>query len=395
MEPNTLEIESPEPLPRPPTVKDRYWLHALLFILTLISTTVTWVLWSPKVSTWASFFQGPELITGMLFAICLIGFLTVHEFGHYFAAKHHRISASLPYFIPLPFLAIGTLGAVISIREPLPDKTRLLDIGAAGPLAGFAVALVLTLVAFTTMPGPEAVLEYEGHYEIKEHITEFGTYPDEMPESQVGAPVVGNTILFWAMTHLFPNTPPPYELYHDPLLFSAWLALFFTALNLLPVGQLDGGHITYALFGAKWHGRIARAFIILLLTSAAVGVVNGSEEVLLPYLENNGPIVWICLSLVLYLFMRKVHPRKPPTQLLNVIGIIAFAALSPRMGSFAMAIGHSGWLIWSLLLVLVIKIDHPPVFRPGELSRGRQLVAILCILIFFLCFSVRPFYLAT
>ena len=393
MEPSYPGAAPGVPHPQVPIVKERYWLHILLFVATVASTTVTWILWSPTATDWPSFFQGPELKTGFLFACSLLGFLTVHEFGHYFAARYHKINASLPYFIPLPLLAIGTLGAVISIRQPLPDKKRLLDVGAAGPIAGFVAALVLMIVAFATMPGPEVVLEYEGHDELKEYVSQYGTWPDIMPEGQEGSPIIGNTILFWVMTQLFDGTPPPYELYHNPLLFAAWLALFFTALNLLPVGQLDGGHVTYALFGAKWHARIARAFVLLLLLSATIGIVNGSEIALQEYLAENGLLVWLIITTVLFLFVRRIFPENPLHQIASLMGIVGIAAISPKLGAFSTHFGYSGWLVWSLLLVLVIKIDHPPVFRPGELSPGRKAVAVLCLVLLVLCFSVRPFYI--
>ena len=269
---------TPQAVPRQEAT-DRPWLHLLLFGLTLVSTIYAGGQWVNRVLHYEA--QGETLsllfttvpmgwvVDGLRYAIPLLGFLTVHEFGHYFAARYHRVRTSLPYYIPFPFNGIGNFGAVISIRQAVPSTRKLFDIGVAGPLAGFVVALGALLYGFVTLPPPEYLLDLPGHEALKEHIRQYGTFPDTPPEPSGGALVivVGQTPLFWLLSQFFAHVPPMYEVYHYPVLFAGWLGLFFTALNLLPVGQLDGGHVLYALLGATWHRRLAQAFVMLLLFS--------------------------------------------------------------------------------------------------------------------------------
>ena len=236
--------------PPPRVIRDRYWLHLLLFALTLLSTAFTGSQFIGRTIAWEqgeAFFYllgfpvtWPFIRDGLTFAVSLLGFLTVHEFGHYFAARYHRVKTSLPYFIPSPLIGIGTLGAVIRIREQVPNLRKLFDIGAAGPLAGFVVALGVVIYALATLPPPaEFMQSVGGHEALKAFIDQNGRFPGEMlpgpPESEGFRLVVGNTPLYWGLSQLFANVPPMYEMYHHPMLFAGWLGLFFTALNLLPV----------------------------------------------------------------------------------------------------------------------------------------------------------------
>ena len=186
------------------------------------------------------------LYDGFLFGASLLAFLTVHEFGHYFAARYHSVRTSLPYFIPVPFAlnGIGTFGAVIRIRQQVPSMRKLFDIGSAGPLAGFVVALGVLLLGLATLPGLDYVMGLPGHESLKAFVQANGRFPDVLARPESGGSqivlVVGNTPLYWLLTQFFSDVPPMWEMYHYPLLFAGWLGLFFTALNLLPVGQLDG-----------------------------------------------------------------------------------------------------------------------------------------------------------
>jgi len=175
--------------------KDRPWLHLLLFGLTLASTVYAGAIWVNRVLYYEAqgetisllFVTVPQgwLIDGLRYAIPLLGFLTVHEFGHYFAARYHRVDTSLPYYIPFPFNGIGNFGAVISIREAIPSTRTLFDIGVAGPLAGFVVACGVLLYGFATLPPPEYLLDLPGHEVLKEHIRQHGTFPATPPEPGV------------------------------------------------------------------------------------------------------------------------------------------------------------------------------------------------------------------
>lgn len=331
----------------------------------------------------------------MLFGVSLLLFLTVHEFGHYFAAKRHHVDVTLPFFIPLPFIGIGTLGAVIRIRQHVPDLRSLFDIGVAGPVAGFVIALALLVGSLVYLPPPEYLLDVDGHRELKAIIIESGSFPDEMPVSEVDEStvviVVGQTLLYRAVTSFFDDVPPMYEMYHYPVLFAAWLALFFTALNLLPVGQLDGGHVLYSLVGPRWHRLLARGFVLLLLISGGVGLQLEPGPGVTEMREWLGPYNWLALTAVYYLYLRKVfggnHALIAPS-LLGVVAVTLALVLVPSVGA---PIGHSGWLIWCLLIVFLIKVDHPPVLHTAPLSPGRRLLGIAAMIIFVLCFSVRPF----
>lgn len=397
MEPTTSAPESPAQRPWPSSYtppaqqQDRYWLHLLLFVATLATTThVGGMLvgrFTPNEALGFWWFV-PD---GLRFAGALLTFLTVHEFGHYFAARYHQIRVSLPYYIPLPFFGIGTLGAVIRIREPIPTTRKLFDVGAAGPLAGFAVALALLLYALVTLPPPDYLASLGGHEALKQHIAEYGTFPDAMPPVEEGGLVLifGQTPLFWALGQLFADMPPMYEMYHYPVLLAAWFGLFFTALNLLPVGQLDGGHVLYALFGRRWHRRLARAFVLVLLLSGAVGFVHGVAPWMAAQAAWLGHLSWVVLAGILYFFLSRVFDGRHAAVAPALLGLIVLAALSQVVAPLA-GIGYSGWFIWCLLIVLLIKVEHPPVVVHQPLDPTRRALGYLSILLFLLCFSLRP-----
>jgi hypothetical protein len=383
--------------------KDRPWLHGLLFMLTLASTVYAGARWVNRVLYYEAqgetvsllFTTVPKgwLIDGLLYAVTLLGFLTVHEFGHYFAARYHRVNTSLPYYIPFPpqLNLIGTFGAVISIRQAIPSKRKLFDIGAAGPLAGFVVALGALLYGFATLPPPEYLLDLPGHEALKEHIRQYGTFPDTPPEPASGALVivVGQTPLFWLLSQFFVNVPPMYEVYHYPVLFAGWLGLFFTALNLLPVGQLDGGHILYALFGPTWHRRLAQAFVLILLLLGGMGYVREAQT----FLEGMGPLwrggAWLLLTVIFYGYLTRIFDTVR-SRLVALIGLMAGVGATALVGSALLAYGYSGWLIWTLLIVFLVRVEHPPVMRSKELTPTRRVLGYVAIAIFLLCFSIQP-----
>ena len=200
--------------------KSRLWLHILLFVLTVATTT---------------------LMVGPVYSACLMSILTAHEFGHYLAARYHRVDASLPYFIPGPFL-FGTMGAVIRMSPYMPNRRALFDIASAGPLAGMALALPISFVGVL----------------LSERVPSI--------EGQAGL-VLGDPILFKIFERLaFGSDVPNTDLMLHNVAFAGWVGLFVTALNLLPIGQLDGGHISYAVFGRKsWlFARVAFGGLLLI-----------------------------------------------------------------------------------------------------------------------------------
>ena len=383
---------------------DRPWLHAFLFVLTLASTVYAGGQWVNRVLFYEA--QGETvsllfttvpmgwLVDGLRYAIPLLGFLTVHEFGHYFAARYHRVNTSLPYYIPFfpQINLIGTFGAVISIREAIPSKRKLFDIGAAGPLAGFVVAMGALLYGFATLPPPEYLLDLTGHEALKEHIRQYGTFPATPPEPASGALVivVGQTPLFWLLSQFFANVPPMYEIYHYPVLFAGWLGLFFTALNLLPVGQLDGGHILYALLGPTWHRRLAQAFVLLLLVLGGMGFVKEAQTVV----EGGGLLwrggAWLLLAAIFYGYLTRIFRTSYPARFLALAGLMAGVGTTALIGSSLLQYGYSGWLIWTLLIVFLVRVEHPPVMRSEELTPTRRVLGYVAMAIFLLCFSIQP-----
>ncbi|GMQ81805.1 MAG: site-2 protease family protein [Rhodothermia bacterium] len=388
-------------------VKDRYWLHALLFLATLISTIIAGGQMAGRYDfyaaseNWISLFGSrisvEFLLDGLRYGASLLLFLGVHEFGHYFAARKHNVSTSLPYFIPFPWNGIGTFGAIIRIREQIPSMKKLFDIGTAGPMAGFVVALGVLIFGLATLPSLDYVADLYEHQALKDYVLEFGAFPKSLDEVSVGAGeyllVVGQTPLYWLLTQFFTDVPPMWEMYHYPVLFAGWLGLFFTAVNLLPVGQLDGGHMLYALVGPKWHRRLARGFVLILLISGGVGFIDDIGPMMSEWTSVAGFPSWLILAFVLLFYLQKIfkdEPRLIVGWLFGVIAIIAVLRWSPWMVE---QIGYTGWLIWTLLIVLLIRVDHPPVLQMEPLTSRRKILAIFGLVIFALSFSIKPLYI--
>ena len=179
------------------------------------------------------------LLSGLPFSIAIMSIFLAHEMGHYLTCRYYGISATLPYFIPAPTL-FGTFGAFIRIRSPFPRRAELLDVGVAGPIAGFVLSVPILVVSLT--------------------LSRFVVI-----EPDAGSMSLGEPLIFKFFAVLMQATPPPgMDLYLHPIGFAAWVGFFLTALNLIPVGQLDGGHISYALFG-RHHRRISQVVVFALL----------------------------------------------------------------------------------------------------------------------------------
>jgi Zn-dependent protease len=383
------------------SARDRYWLHLLLFVLTLASTIYVGASWwanrvlhyeaqDQTISLLFLTINQAWLLDGLRYAVPLVGFLTVHEFGHYFAARYHGVRTSLPYYIPFPFNGIGNFGAVISIRQRIPSTRALFDIGVAGPLAGFVVALGALIYGFSTLPPPEYLLDLPAHEALKEHIRQYGTFPDTPPATGEGTAiiVVGQTPLYWLLSQFFANVPPMYEMYHYPVLFAGWLGLFFTALNLLPVGQLDGGHVLYALLGDTWHRRFAQAFVFVLLFSGGVGFMAETRQALYEVGSWVGRSSWIILAAIYYGYLYKIFGGTSRRTLLGLCGLLGSVAAAITLG--LSGVGWTGWLVWSLLIIFLVRVKHPPVMQPQKLTPTRRVLGYAAIAIFILCFSLQP-----
>lgn len=231
-----------EPLPPPSTFSD-WGLPILLFGLTTFTT-----LWAgayqvntkPVTGAWDFLTTYPDsLVNGLPFAATLLGILVTHEMGHYILSRIHRVPASFPLFIPGPPQFIGTFGAVIRMRSPIMQRRALFDIGVAGPIAGFVAAVFAVIVGLSfsyVIPKEQA----------------FGL--------QLGEPLLLQGIA-WLM---FGPIPPTHDLVLHPIAFAAWFGFFVTAINLLPLGQLDGGHVAFAVFG-KQQRQLAYMTVPILL----------------------------------------------------------------------------------------------------------------------------------
>ncbi len=368
--------------------------HLGLFLLTIVTVSERGVAFVGRFETAESTWS--LVLDGFLFATLLLLFLGTHEFGHYFASVRHRIRTSLPYFIPLPFLFIGTFGAVIRIKEPVTDSRKLFDIGIAGPIAGFIVSLIILMIGFYTMPGPEYIRHFPGHEAMQQYVATYGVYPDdpmstsEMPEVMV----LGNTILFGFIASFFEDVPPMWEMYHYPFLFAGWLGMFFTALNLMPVGQLDGGHILYCLIGSKRHKVFARLFYIGLTMLGGIGAVPVINALLAEYENAYATLSFSLWALILLAMHGKAFRYDLkwviPAWLTSLIGTILAITFIVGMNPAA---GFLIWFVWSLFLLFLVGIEHPPVLIEKPLTPGRKILGWIAMVVFVLCISLSPIYI--
>ena len=388
---------------------DRLWVHVALFAATFAS--MVWaggalvgraLLWPTEPSAaplldavGLSLLGDPDFLRdGLLYAVPFLLFLTVHEFGHYVAARLLKTRVSLPYYIPVPLLgSLGTFGAVIRIKEPLRRTRQLFDIGAAGPLAGFVVAVGVIVAAVLTLPPAEYLLDVPGHQAEAALLAQTGALPAfdrAAVEPGTQALVFGDTPLFHLLNGLGAYRVPGHEVMHYPVLLAGWLGLFFTALNLLPVGQLDGGHVVYALFGPAVHRVVARVTTLLLLLSGGVGFVLGTAFGLGPELR------WVALGLLYALAFVRLFEGVWSLVAAGVGGALGLTALVVfATPGLAAAVGYSGWLVWIGLILFVIRVDHPPVLVREPLTPGRKALGYLCLVIFALCFSIQPIQIVT
>ncbi len=302
--------------------------HLALFTATCLSTFFTFrlffdggVVGSDTDKLWGSFFYA--------FTVMLI--LTAHELGHYFMARAHGVDSSWPYFIPLP-LGFGTLGAVIRLRGRIPSRDALVDIGAAGPLAGLLIAIPMLFVGAsvshveklpftidTALPPPMSLLNLASTFGLWVKSQVFGGVEPSLPAIQIFG---DNLLTLFAVRVTHGVIPAGHDVIAHPIFIAAWFGLVVTMLNLLPVGQLDGGHLTHA-----WYGE---------------GAVKLGER------------------------------------------IAAGALLCALFFS-------ASWLVWFFLITRVIGTGHPPVVQPEvPLSRGRKVVVVIAWVMTGLTFMPIP-----
>ena len=377
--------------------KPKYWLHLLLFLITLGTTTLAGLEWiSPSAAlslhkgelSWAQFTEG------FWFSIPFLGILTVHEFGHYGVARIHKAAVTLPYYIPmylgwLGALSIGTMGAFIRIKSPLSTRRALFDVGAAGPLAGYAAILLVLGWGYTHLPPPDYIFTIHPEY------IPYGlNYADKVYASgQYELIRVGGNATTWLLERLAvpANIPNPYEMMHYPLLFAGYMALFFTALNLFPIGQLDGGHILYGLVGPAWHARLSPLFFLMLVAYSGIGVIQ-------PMRFEYDPDLWEKLRwngfylLFLYISLSRVSVDGPAKRLNHIMLTLSIFALHYGLAAFAPQVtGFNGWLIFCLVLGRFLGVHHPPVLHDEPLNPARMVIGCISLAVFAMSFSPQPF----
>ncbi len=371
-----------------PAARRAWRTNAWLFAATVASVFVTqWDSSEPR---------RVAIVHALQFTGALLGILLAHEFGHYIAARVHRVDASLPFFIPLPILSpFGTMGAVIRMRSVIPTRRALFDIGAAGPLAGLALAIPL----YAWGAAHSVVVPLE--------------------TADAGMQL-GDSLLLRALDHFFaPPTPTGTDLMLSPVAFAGWAGMFVTMLNLLPAGQLDGGHVAFALFGprqnriAQWVHRSMLAFFFVSVASfvardvrAGLGLVHLGRHV-------NSSLFWLFWFEVLAVLGTFSQPPQPPqpreardseaspldlrTRAFAMLGLAVLAGLFQERSSPGV------WIAWfaglGVLLAMEARwgalrdastiLDHPPT---GEqpLSRGRAMLAVITLAFFVLLFMPTP-----
>lgn len=387
-----LGVEPPERAEKPNAFDNKTILkHTGLFVLTFITVSISGALFVGKSAGVESFW--PMLKDGALFAALLLGFLGTHEFGHFFAALYHKIRVTLPYFIPVP-IGIGTLGAVIRIKQKINDTYKMFDIGIAGPLAGFIVSLAVLLYGFATLPDPSFINNFSGHEAVQEYVAQYGTFPEQPPEETDGEVlIVGNTLLYGFLAQFFENVPPMWEMYHYPFLFAGWLGLFFTALNLMPVGQLDGGHILYSLIGYRKHQTVARGCFAVLTVLAGIESVPAVHKWLGSWDNSFGTLSWLIWAGVLFFLLRKAFHNDHKWIAPVMVGSLAVAAvyLFLYVGNLDTS-GSLIWVVWSFFIAYFVKIEHPPALYERPLDTNRKVLGWLSMAIFILCISPNPLY---
>ena len=295
----TLVIALPHTFQAKPT---SYVVNLILLILTFLTTALMGAIMEQGERLMENprlFFEQPWLLlTGIPASLTIMSILGVHELAHYFVARRHNLDSSLPYFIPVPF-GFGTFGAIIRIRAPWENRKALFDVGIAGPLAGFIVALPLFFIGLLISPAQPPI---------------------------AGAQTLGSPLLLkWLedLVYLIRGIPSNHEIYVNAMTFAAWFGLVVTGFNLLPIGQLDGGHVAYAMLG-RWAGALG---LFVLFTLFVLGAVMWS-----------GWFVWGAFIL----FSGWQHPAPLNT-------------LAP-LGKKRLAIGI---LVWALTLLLFTPNPFP------------------------------------
>ncbi|CAH0995470.1 hypothetical protein EMA8858_01593 [Emticicia aquatica] len=368
-------------------------IQIILFVVTLATTTVTgaeWIYGRPfffgeNPLGWAEFFEGFK------YSIPFLGVLTIHEFGHYFIAKKHNTNVTLPYYIPLWIGGLsstfGTLGAFIRIKERITSRIKYFDIGISGPLAGFVAALFVLWYGFTHLPPLDYVFELFPIF--KQFGNEYGKFLETSPDYI--SIKLGDSLLFNFFEEYIAigELPHPYLYTNYPIIFAGYLSLFFTALNLFPVGQLDGGHILYGLIGDKAFNIVSPILFGIFVFYAGLGFFNAHEfmttdtSLFLELIAKFGAFIffnYLCFS------------RITENILTNWLITLSVIAIQLLISYFYPSIeGYSGFLAFGLMIGRFLGVYHPTTNDTQPLTLERKVLGWLALLIFIVCFSPKPF----
>ena len=369
--------------------------HLVLFLVTVVTTTIAGAEWMFGRYLFVGDALGfAEILSGLKFSVPFLLVLTIHEFGHYCTARFHQVKVSLPYYIPMwlgflgPVPTLGTFGAVIRIRQRIRSRIHYFDIGASGPIAGFLAVLPIMFYGFTHLP--DANFIFSIHPEYKEFGFRFAeyVYQDGMTLE------FGGNLAYWIFQKAFADplkVPHVFEAMHYPLLLSSYLCLFFTALNLLPLGQLDGGHIVYGLFGRKISRLVNVISFSALLVYAGMGFLS-VQDLMIWY--NRHPTLMFLVPgaylLFLYTFTSQLPWRPMDRWIYAVLVFLAQFSLH----YFFRWEGYHAWLVLMFLIGRFMGVYHPGAPIDGQIGAGRRIVGWVSIVIFILCFSPRPFIIS-
>lgn len=330
------------PSPPVPRITSRWYVNAILFILTVLSAMLTRMEIPPNAlpadGSLSPSFLLSYLFTGWPFALSMMGILLAHEMGHYIMCRYYKVPATLPFFIPAPILSpLGTLGAFIAMRGIPKNKRVLFDVGVAGPLAGLVIAIPVLFIGLSlshlgpvghAAPGMMGILEGNSIFYLLSKYIVFGKLLPE-PVSMDGLPPV----LYW-LRYFFSGQPIPYnglDVQIDNVAFAGWAGLLVTALNLVPVGTLDGGHVAYGLFGEK---------------------------------------------------ARRIFP-------LAIIGLVALSFL-PTLLTFSFGAFNYSWLLWVFILFWLGNVRTQPLDDITTLDGKRRALGFFILLLFILLFTPIP-----
>lgn len=297
--------------------KNQLFVPVFLFLATIMTTAIT----GAQLGVRDPFASWQNFSYGFYYSFALLTILFCHEMGHWLYARYYGIKVTLPYFLPFYFplmFSFGTFGAFIRLKEPIPNKKALFDIGVAGPLAGFVVSVAFLIIGFQQIQSEAAMWDFIGTL-----------HP--IATDTTGVLTFGSNLLFDFIAKLSDKSyVPMHEMYHFPFIVAGWFGLLITSLNLMPIGQLDGGHITHAMFGGK---------------SARIAVAGFA----------------------------------------GLIGLNIF--LISQFNSFV-------YVLWPFLIILFIKFKHPPTLDESiTIGSGRKLLGYLSYFIFVISFSPMPIYL--